>query len=67
MTQVSEKQAYEIEIEENKEKATLIVIEKKDSNSSGISNPRYYENARTPKKARKALALKIRDYYPPQI
>jgi len=62
MTQVSEKQTYEIEIEENKEKATLIIIEKKADNSSGISNPRYFENARTPKKAKRERVLKNQNF-----
>jgi len=67
MTQVSEKQAYEIEIEENKEKATLVIIKKQLDKSNGISNPRYYENALTPKQAKIARILKTRDYYPPLI
>ena len=62
MTQVSEKQAYEIEIEENKEKATLIIIEKKADNSSGISNPQYFENARTPKIAKREQVLKNQNF-----
>jgi len=57
MTQAYIKQAYEIEIEEEKEKATLNIIEIKTDNSNGISNPRYFENARTPKKAKKEFAL----------
>ena len=67
MTQAYNKQAYEIEIEENKEKATLVITEKKPDKSNGISNPRYYENALTPKKAKIARVLKNRDYYPPLI
>ena len=67
MTQAYINQAYEIEIEENKEKATLNVIEMKADNSSGISNPRYYEHALTPKKAKITLAIQTRDYYPPLI
>lgn len=63
MTQVSEKLAYEIEIEENKEKATLIVIEKEPDKSNGISNPRYFENARTPKKAKREHVLKNQNFY----
>jgi len=62
MTQAYNKQAYEIEIEENKEKATLIIIQKNEDKSNGISNPRYFENARTPKKAKKEI-----NYYRPQF
>ena len=60
MTQAYNKQAYEIEIEEYKEKA--ISIQKNEDNSNGISNPRYFENARTPKKARKDI-----HFYTPQF
>ena len=67
MTQAYIKQAYEIEIEENRDKATLIVVQKKEDKSKGISNPRYFENARTPKKAKNSLPLKNIDYYKPLI
>jgi len=67
MTQTYIKQTYGIEIEENKEKATLIIIEKEDDKSNGISNPRYYEQARTPEKARKELPLKTQHFSRPQF
>ena len=62
MTQAYNKQAYEIEIEENKEKATLIIIQKNEDKSNGISNPRYFENARTPKKAKREQVLKNQNF-----
>ncbi|MHA2287306.1 MAG: hypothetical protein ACXABG_00840 [Promethearchaeota archaeon] len=67
MTQSSESKIYEIEIKENKEKATLIIIEKEPDNSNGISNPRYFEKARTPKKAKASLPLKMQSYYKGQF
>ncbi|GAG77487.1 unnamed protein product, partial [marine sediment metagenome] len=67
----SEKQVYEIEIEENEIKPVKKVKKKarakKANKSNGISNPRYFENARTPKKARKALPLKTLSLYRPQF
>ena len=67
MTQSYIKQAYEIEIKENKEIATLIVVQKAEDKSNGISNPRYFENARTPKRAKNQLPLKNINYFKPLI
>jgi hypothetical protein len=61
MTQASERQAFESEIEEQEQKVAQKANEKKAENSSGISNPRYFEHARTPKKAKNAYALKKMD------
>jgi len=63
MTQAYNKQAYEIEVEEQEQKVAQKAIEIKADNSQGISNPRYFENARTPKKAKIALALKKVDSF----
>lgn len=65
MTQAYEKQVFEVE--EVEQQVAQKVKESRDDNSSGISNPRYYEHALTPKKAKKALALKTRDFYPVQF
>jgi hypothetical protein len=67
MTQTYIKRAYEIESEENRDKATLIVVLKKKVKSNGISNPRYFENARTAKKAKNSLPLQNINYYKPLI
>jgi len=63
MTQAYEKQAFEMEIVEIKQKSSQKAINKKADNSNGISNPRYFENARTPKKAKNAYALKKMDSF----
>ena len=56
MTQAYEKPVFENVEEENEyklvKKTEKKVKAKKADKSLGISNPRYYENARTPKKAK---------------
>jgi hypothetical protein len=68
MTESYEKPVFEIVEEENEnklvKKTKKIVKAKKADKSLGISNPRYYENARTPKKARNTLPLKTITFYP---
>jgi hypothetical protein len=62
MTEAYEKPVFENVEEENEyklvKKTKKKVKAKKADKSLGISNPRYYENARTPKKAKNAYTLK---------
>jgi len=62
MTEAYEKPVFENVEEENEyklvKKTTKKIKAKKADKSLGISNPRYYENARTPKKAKNAYTLK---------
>jgi len=62
MTQAYNKQAYEMEIEEQEQKVAQKANKKKVDNSNGISNPRYFENARTPKKAKREQVLKNQNF-----
>ncbi|MHA1256865.1 MAG: hypothetical protein ACTSPS_14835 [Promethearchaeota archaeon] len=60
MTQASIEQEIEMEeheIKEQEQKVAQKANEKIVANPSGISNPRYFENARTPKKAKIAFDL----------
>jgi hypothetical protein len=61
MTESFEKPVFEVVVEENELKPVKKVKDKvkvkKANKSNGISNPRYFENARTPKKAKMNLAL----------
>jgi hypothetical protein len=50
-----------MEIVEQEQKVAQKANKKKADNSNGISNPRYFENARTPKKAKQSLALQTLD------
>ena len=59
---INEKTEFKIEIEEKKQKATHKTNKKKDNNSLGILNPRYFEEEMTPKQARDLLPLKIIDF-----
>jgi hypothetical protein len=60
MTQAYVEQVIEMEeqeMEEQEQKVAQKANEKIVANPSGISNPRYFENARTPKKAKIAFDL----------
>jgi hypothetical protein len=66
MTQASIEQEIEMEeheIKEQEQKVAQKANEKIVANPSGISNPRYFEHARTPKKAKNAYALKKMDSF----
>jgi hypothetical protein len=61
MAQIIEKPkkpVFMVEIKEIKQKP-----KKKEDKSSGISNPRYFEHAKTPKKAKNSRPLKARDNF----
>jgi len=61
MTESFEKPVFEVVVEENELKPAKKVKDKvkakRANKSNGISNPRYFENARIPKKAKMNLAL----------
>ena len=62
MTQVCEKSEYEMEVKESHQKVAKKVKKKNANSSLGGLNPRYYENARTPKKAKHYRDLKSLPY-----
>ena len=66
MTESFEKPVFEVVVEENELKPVKKVKDKvkvkRANKSNGISNPRYFENARTPKKAKREQVLKNQNF-----
>ncbi|MHA2289836.1 MAG: hypothetical protein ACXABG_13710 [Promethearchaeota archaeon] len=62
MTQVVKKSDYEAEVKECQQKVAKEVNKRNSNSSLGGLNPRYYENARTPKKAKIYRDLKSLTY-----
>jgi len=58
MTQVYEKTTFEMEVKESEQKTAQKAIERKIDNLLGDLNPRYFEQARTPNKAKQELWAK---------
>ena len=58
MTQVCEKSDYEVKVKDSHQEVSEDVKKGKANSSLGGLNPRYYENARTPKKAKVCRDLK---------
>jgi hypothetical protein len=66
MAQIHEKLVIKVEIKE-KEPEVAQKSKAKNNSSQGISNPRYYENALSPKKAKINRALQKVDILNPQL